>query len=168
MQPQRNRFAFGPSVPAPIVVEHHGETAWDAFEREVKRQDRQFADTLPPDEAPPPSQLASCLVQVRATDEPPALPSVDLVQALAVARKGNRVCPKPQVWFAIYGTLKDAARSRGVEPPPPIPLESWAATSKMAKRMAFRDHVEWADRLGELPRMFAHMESLDESSWHHW
>jgi hypothetical protein len=151
-----------------MVVEHEGETAWAAFEREMRAHDRLFADTLPPHEVPPPSQIASSLVRLEPPAAPPALPRVDLVQALALARRGNRVCPKPQAWFGMYAMLEQVALAHGVEPPPPIPLASWTTTSRMAKRMAFRDHVEWAERAGALARLHAMMEALDERSWHHW
>lgn len=169
MQPFHKRPAFGHSVPAPVVVEQHGETAWAAFELELQRHDRQFADTRPADEVPAPSRLASSLVQLRPAPPPPAPYDLDLAQALALARKGNRVCPKAPAWNAVHEMLCDVAASRGLKPPPaPIGPEAWGSTSKMAKRMAFRDHVEWADRYRELPRLYALMESFDEASWVHW
>lgn len=159
---------FAPSLPGLSVQEQQGETAWAAFEHELSRDERLFAQTLPAADVPMPAFVASDLVQLREPVPPPA-PRADLAYALDLSQREDRVCPKPDAWQLVFGLLHLMATEAGVEPPPPpMPKRAWVATSRMAKRMAFRDHVEWAARIGQLPRLCALLETFDESRWLHW
>jgi len=93
---------------------------------------------------------------------------ITLSQALAEARRSNRVCPQPQAWQKLYELLPGKRQvGRGWEPPPPLTGSAWAATTSISKRMCLRDHLEWADRQGCLEAIHGYLKNLPESDWYY-
>jgi hypothetical protein len=98
----------------------------------------------------------------------PASQGVTLTQALADARRNNRVCPQPQAWQKLYEMLPGKRHDGGVwEPLPPLTGTAWGATTSIAKRVCLRDHLQWADRHGCLDAIHSYLKNLPESDWYY-
>lgn len=98
----------------------------------------------------------------------PTVRHVSIEQAMAEARRNNRVCPQPQAWQQLYQMLPGKKQmSRGWEPQAPLTGSAWNVTSAMAKRMCLRDHLEWAASKSCLDEIYAFLKALPEESWHH-
>jgi hypothetical protein len=121
--------------------------------------DRRYARTVPQglmkDAAPSPLKS-------------PSAQGVTIAQALAEARRSNRVCPQPQAWQKLYEMLPGKRQDgRNWEPMPPLTGSAWAATASIAKRVCLRDHIEWAARQGCLDAIYAYLKDLPESDWYY-
>jgi hypothetical protein len=108
---------------------------------------------------------------LRPTVPAPLAPSVHHVtieQAMAEARRSNRICPQPREWQQLYEMLPGKKQmTRGWEPQAPLTGSAWNVSNAMTKRMCLRDHLEWAANKGCLDEVFAFLKSLPEESWHH-
>ena len=91
---------------------------------------------------------------------------VTLYEALAEIRKDNRVCPLPTRWLEFYRLLQESGDGTPL-PPQPLTGSAWAATPSLAKRMCFREQVEWADRHRCLRQAYEFIESLPDNDWHY-
>lgn len=89
-----------------------------------------------------------------------------LYEALAEIRRDNRVCPLPTRWLEFYRLLQESSDGTPL-PPQPLTGSAWASTPALAKRMCFREQVEWADRHGCLKPAFEFIEKLPDSDWHY-
>lgn len=100
----------------------------------------------------------------------PAAPaSRSLVEkVLLEAKRGNRVCPQPAQWQQLYEMLAGSAdASSAARLGDPLIGESWKQTTSLAKRLVFKDHVEWAAAHGQINELFAFIKALPEDQWHH-
>ncbi|RYF34766.1 MAG: hypothetical protein EOO21_04550, partial [Comamonadaceae bacterium] len=86
-------------IPASDVREG-GESTWEAWQEESRRMDLAFADTQPSDVIPL-SADAHAPPQVRRRGAHWGADDV-----LVVARRNNRVCPRPFLWSALYVLLE--------------------------------------------------------------
>ena len=162
-------------IPAPEAVHRDGESAW-ALWTEVNRQhEAGFAPTAPmtvPGALPPgdrqwaPTQPGG-LPQRPVAGRRPQSPFT-LEAALLVARKNNRVCPRPVRWAELFAMLPPRKTARGQEnPPAPVIGPAWNVTPPLTKRVCFREHVEWAESAGILEAVMALMQSMREDEWLH-
>lgn len=171
-------YALGDTIPAPDVVEVEGDTAWALFSEISRQHDDRFVDTAPAITDPsagPPSEptgwaptrpLDTSPVPLRRL--PDLQPLFTLEAAMLVARRNNRVCPRPERWQQLMALLPPRKTSRGVQhPPPPIVGTSWHVTPPLTKRLCFREQIEWADRGGVLESVMAFMQALPEDDWLH-
>jgi len=169
-------FVPGDSIPAPLVVEKSAESGWALWEEINKQQERRFADTQPvspdsvsltgeergwartaPVELPPREGMAR-----------PKAPVLSIDAAMLVARRNNRVCPRPELWEELYRLLQShQAALKAPKPPAPATGSAWAVTPSLTKRLCFREQVEWADRHGVLETVMQFMVRLDEAQWFH-
>jgi len=173
----------GDTIPAPEVVEGTGDSAWAEWSEASQAHERKFADTEPasapmvlsPEErgwanTQPADALDPLAKPVRrprvAAPEPPAL-TVDL--AMVVARRNNRVCPRPLQWDEFTYLLSTAGQRAKVRTPPPMPATgaSWSATPPLTKRLCFREQIEWAGEHGVLADVMRFIEELPENAWLH-
>lgn len=80
----------------------------------------------------------------------------------------KRICPMPQSWNQMYNLLKGKQRKgMGWEPALPLILAAWDDTPYFAKILRFREHLEWAEKQGQLDEIVAYLESLSEKDWLH-
>lgn len=85
-------------------------------------------------------------------------------ELMAETRKENRVCPQPTRWLEFYRVLQDAA-GKAQLPSPPLTGSAWAATPPSAKRMCFREQVEWAVKNGCTVEAYNFLEKLPKTDW---
>lgn len=101
--------------------------------------------------------------------DPPVLSlapkELTLYEVLAAMRKDNRVCPQPTRWLEFYRLLETRVPGAAL-PAAPLTGSAWAATPPLAKRMCFREQVEWADAHGLLQEAYEFLDALPESDWH--
>jgi hypothetical protein len=91
---------------------------------------------------------------------------VTLYEALAEIRKDNRVSPQPTRWLEFYRLLEQAGDGSPL-PPEPLTGSAWASTPSLAKRMCFREQVEWADAHGCLAPAFKFLKDLPDTDWNY-
>ena len=149
--PARGVFA---DTNLPQADESNTDSAWQQFQDLENRQNARFADTQPADKSLLPPGLMT---------RKPATPGNSIDDALVEARRNNRVCPQPVFWFQLYDLLPEAVR----KPAPPPDGPAWRTASSLAKRMALRDHLEFADRSGKLAPVIAYLRKLREQDWLH-
>src|SRR3954470_19887063 len=88
-------------MPAPDAHEG-GESAWEDWQEASRRLDLAFAPTEPSSLAP--MSTGSALSQLEQAETRPHLLSADAL--MVVARRNNRVCPRPVLWSQLYQVLK--------------------------------------------------------------
>lgn len=79
-------------------------------------------------------------------------------------KDSNRICPIPQRWNELFKLLRD---KKPKEPSAPLILAAWWETSAIDKQIRFFQHLEWADKKGQLDEISAFIYSLAENEWHH-
>jgi hypothetical protein len=89
-----------------------------------------------------------------------------LYEVMSAVGKDNRVCPQPTRWLELYRILQISGHSQTL-PTPPLTGSAWAATPALAKRMALREQLEWADRNGCLQPVFEFIQALPDTDWHY-
>src|SRR5690606_4410899 len=97
-----------------------------------------------------------------------AQPLFSLDAAMLVARRNNRVCPRPERWVELAELLPPRKTLRGMQQPPAaITGAAWKVTPPLTKRLCFREQIEWAERQGVLEIVMAFMQALPEEDWLH-
>lgn len=167
----------GDKIPVPEAVEG-GESAWALWSEENEVHERRFADTAPAsvemmrqgEDSPgwaqtQPGSPAGLAPAPRRREEKPLF---TLEAAMLVARRNNRVSPRPQRWQELHAMLPPRKTLRGVQQPPAPPTgPAWAVTPPLTKRLCFREHIEWAERQGVLESVMAFMQMMPEEDWLH-
>lgn len=167
--------ALGEKLPAPEVIEQNGESVWALWSEVNKQHENRFADTAPASTLQRPSvdpgwaktqpMEVPVTLKQRAVE---AQPLFTLEAAMLVARRNNRVCPRPERWQEMHGLLPARRTPRGVQQPPAPPLgPAWTITAPLTKRLLFREHVEWAEAQGVLENIMSFMQQMPESDWLH-
>jgi hypothetical protein len=176
----------GDPIPAPEALHGDGESAWALWNQVAKQQEHRFAPTAP---AGPPTISPSGPVTMSheerswaatrpasrpASAKKPQAPRRDpeplftLDSAMLVARRNNRVCPRPPRWAEFFALLPVRKTLRGVQQPPaPITGAAWAVTPSLSKRLCFREQIEWAERAGILEDVMAFLQCMPEGDWLH-
>jgi hypothetical protein len=170
-------WVVGDSIPAPEAVVKDGDSAWALFDELSKQQERKFAETehmSAPDRLPSedhswaPTRPAGSEHRQARPARRDDQPLFTLEAAMLVARRNNRVCPRPERWAAFVELLPPRKTVRGMQTPPAAPLgPAWSATPPLTKRLCFREQVEWADKQGVLENAIAFMQSMPETDWLH-
>lgn len=168
-------YVAGDAIPAPEAVEKHGDSAWQMFNELQQQHENRFAETAPAstyhrmnteDVAWAPTQPMT--KPAPGAGKRPAEPLFTLDAAMLVARRNNRVCPRPERWQELFALLAPRKTLRGMQhPPAPVIGAAWAVTPPLTKRLAFREHIEWAERQGVLENVMAFMQSMPETDWLH-
>jgi hypothetical protein len=91
---------------------------------------------------------------------------VTLYEALAEIRKDNRISPQPTRWLEFYRLLQEEGDGSPL-PPEPLTGSAWASTPSLAKRMCFREQVEWAGAHGCLTPAFEFLKALPDTDWNY-
>jgi hypothetical protein len=147
------------SLPAAEAREG-GESMWETWQEESRRMDLAFADTQPSElmpltggSLPEPAEEQRLSGRWTADD------------VLVLARRGNRVCPRPLLWSALY-VLLEGDHYADLRPPP-VQGGMWTKFSNLQRRLLFREHIEWAASHGKLDELARYIDSLAEPDWVH-
>jgi hypothetical protein len=165
----------GDAIPAPEATEKTGDSAWALWNEIANQHEVRFAETKP---ATAPMSLnteergwartAPVELQPREGGTAGRAGPVTIDAAMVLARRNNRVCPRPQRWAEFSMLLADSrADLRTPQPPAPATGAAWTQTSSLAKRLCFREQIEWAQRHGALDKAMAFIVALPESDWLH-
>jgi hypothetical protein len=146
------------SVPLPDAREG-GDSTWELWQEASRQLEEAFAPTQP-------SDLAPLSVGTGTMEAAPAsnLPlTVDVL--MVVARRNNRVCPRPPLWTRLYHALDGG--SYVDLPPPPVERSLWKKLSDLQKRLHLREYIEWTARHDKLPVISRFLQELAEEDWLH-
>jgi hypothetical protein len=172
----------GDSIPAPEALHRDGESAWAMFNELSRQQEHKFAETAPmtmppPQLTPDERSWASTQPAGAASDLAAAMPRkprrdsqplYTLDSAMLMARRNNRVCPRPERWNELSKLLPTRRTLRGSQQAPAAATgAAWAATPSLTKRLCFRGQIEWAEREGALETIMTFMQSMSEDEWLH-
>jgi hypothetical protein len=91
---------------------------------------------------------------------------ITLYDLMAEIRKDNRVCPLPSRWLEFYRLLEQLSAGARL-PSPPLVGSAWAATPSSAKRMCFREQVEWAAANNCMNAAHVFLKKMTEAEWHY-
>lgn len=87
---------------------------------------------------------------------------------IAYSREHQRVCPQPQRWQTLWEMLPQRRQVSGEwQPPLPLILGAWHHASNSEKMERLADHLEWAEKHGNLPAIATYLRNLTEADWHH-
>jgi hypothetical protein len=170
-------YALGDKIPTGEAIEASGESVWALWSEISNQHEARFADTAPASsihsmnsedvgwaKTQPATSGASLPAAARRAEQ--ALFTLDA--AMLVARKNNRVCPRPGKWQEFHAMLPPRKTARGTMPAPaPIVGAAWVVTPPLTKRLTFREQIEWAESAGILEVAMRFMQSLQEDEWLH-
>jgi hypothetical protein len=91
---------------------------------------------------------------------------MSLWDVIVEIRKNNRICPQPARWQAFYTLLEQHADGQAL-PPAPLTGPAWASTPALAKRMCFRDQVEWAAAHNCMNVAWPFLQAIPDADWHY-
>lgn len=166
----------GDAIPVPEAEYRGTESGWALWNEAAQQDEKRFAPTVPMNKAgmdthdrawapTVPAAVAAPQAPARRNEREPLF-TLDI--AMLVARRNNRVCPRPQRWLEFSRLLAPRQTERGMQPPPPpVAGEAWATTPSLTKRLCFREQVEWAAQQGVLEEVMAFMQSMPEEDWLH-
>ena len=171
-------WVAGDPIPAPEAIFRDGDSGWALWNEISQQHERRFAKTAPmhlsargaePAAWAPTQPAASRGLAARRPAHPADMqPLFTLESAMLVARRNNRVCPRPQRWDALMALLPARKTLRGnAQPPMPPTGAAWAVTPALTKRLCFREQIEWAEHAGVLEDVMAFMQSMAEEEWLH-
>ena len=144
---------FPDTEPLSQPMQHTGDTFYDDTVP-------QPLEPLPP---PPPSRKKT-VDRFGSLSLAPV--EVTLYEALAEIRKDNRISPLPTRWLEFYRLLQEEGDGAPL-PAEPLTGSAWASTPPLAKRMCFREQVEWADAHGCLAAAVSFLRSLPDADWNY-
>jgi hypothetical protein len=157
-------YVQGDPIPVPEAIEKNSEASWRLWSELAATENRRYADTAPM------SAPASVPKFVPGRPIQPAVSAGRslLDKLMLETKRGNRVCPKPAQWQQLYEILAARAPAGGGAPIPlPLLGQAWSQTTSLAKRLAFKDHIEWASSHGQTDEVYAFLKGLSEEMWHH-
>ena len=167
----------GDSIPAGEVEHKDNESGWALWNEATQVHERKFMPTAPmtapgklSGEHPAwaATQPAGSAGASRPARLQPSQPLFTLESAMLVARRNNRVCPRPERWNELSRLLPPRKTLRGSQQPPAaITGPAWHATPALTKRLCFREQIEWAESQGVLEDIVAFMQTMSEQEWLH-
>jgi hypothetical protein len=83
--------------------------------------------------------------------------------------QNSRLVPLPQQWNHLFQILKNKQQkpNGGWEPSPPLILAAWHHSMPIEKQLRFKEHIEWAQRQGQLEKIGVFLRSIPEAQWCH-
>lgn len=179
-KPPDSAWVPGDSIPAPDVVQKETDSVWALWNEVTEQHEAGFTRTKaappPPEPAAENSGWADTSPSGYMLEEQGELPpniqaqtlAVCLEDAVELARSNNRVCLRPQRWDELRAMLPSRKTVHGLQKPPPaVTGAMWAATPERAKRICFREHMEWAERVDVLEPVMEFLRSVPEEDWLH-
>ena len=156
----------------PEAVLKDSESVWALWNEATQLHDRKFMPTAPMtvpgrlDQGWAATQPAGSQGRPAALHKPQ--PLFTLESAMLVARRNNRVCPRPERWNEFSKLLPPRKTLRGTQQPPvAVTGPAWIVTPALTKRLCFREQIEWAESQGVLESVVAFMQAMSEEEWLH-
>jgi hypothetical protein len=157
---RRETATWPDSMPVPEAREG-GESTWALWHEATHQLNQAFAPTEP--SMPAPLSAGTLPKGADAAESSGAATTADAL--MVIARRNNRVCPRPALWTRLYRVLEGSGY---VDlPPPPVEPWIWTKLSHLQKRLRFREHIEWAEQHGKLEQVARFAAGLAESDWLH-
>jgi len=151
------------TVPGHVALPEAESVGWAEFEAARAGFDSRFAETQPMSVLPGGMKAAAA-----PAPRPARARSYTVDEVMVLARRNNRVCPRPGEWERLYELLPNKRRtSHGWQPSAPLVGGAWSFTSWMLERLTLREHIEWASSQGVLPSVHALLRDLPEEAWLH-
>jgi hypothetical protein len=165
----------GDSIPAGEVEHKDTESGWALWNEATQVHERKFMPTAPmsvTDRISTENPAWAATQPAGSQSRPAALqksqPLFTLESAMLVARRNNRVCPRPERWNEFSKLLPARKTLRGSQQPPvPVTGPAWSVTPALTKRLCFREQIEWAESQGVLESVVAFMQAMSEEEWLH-
>jgi hypothetical protein len=165
----------GDSIPAPEAVHKDSESGWALWNEATQVHERKFMPTAPmpvaergSGDSPGWAATQPAGGQSRPAASQKSQPLFTLESAMLVARRNNRVCPRPDQWNEFFKLLPPRKTLRGSQQPPvPVTGPAWNVTPPLTKRLCFREQIEWAESQGVLESVVAFMQAMSEEEWLH-
>jgi hypothetical protein len=87
----------------------------------------------------------------------------------AYCGENNRVVPMPDQWNRMFNLLRNTRQkpTGGWEPALPLILGAWHHSVPVEKVKRFHEHLEWAEKEGQLGEIGVYLRSLNEEDWAH-
>lgn len=87
----------------------------------------------------------------------------------AYCTSNKRLVPLPQQWNELYDMLKNTRQkpTGQWEPPLPLILAAWHHSMPFEKQLRFKEHLQWAEKEGQVEEIGAFLRSLPEEQWCH-
>lgn len=146
-------------MPLPVPeAREGGESTWAMWHEAARQLDEAFAETEPSEAAP---LMAHVPAEPAAAELARGRLSADGL--MLIARRNNRVCPRPSAWTELYRLL-EGERYVDLEPPP---LAIWTKLSDLQKRLRLKETIGWAERHGKLDALARFLIDLPEDDWLH-
>lgn len=167
--PPANPYNVFEPLPQPEVIEKSSETTWELWQEVRDKEHARYADTVPLT-SPGPGMGATL---AGANMAPPVLrPAVahgvsGADQLTQEAKRKNRVCPKPAQWQQLHDMLRTKAPAASGALAPPLAGTEWQVTNSLAKRLSFRNLIDWAIGNGLAEDALRFVRALPEDQWHH-
>jgi hypothetical protein len=88
----------------------------------------------------------------------------------AYCSTNNRLVPLPPQWMNLFKLLKQTRQNDtgGWTPPLPLILAAWHHSIPIAKQLRFKEHLEWAEKKGQINEIGIFLRSLKENEWCHY
>jgi hypothetical protein len=170
-------WVAGDSIPAGEAEHKDNESGWALWNEATQVHERKFMPTAPMSVAGKlasenpgwaATQPAGSLGQSRPGALEKSQPLFTLESAMLVARRNNRVCPRPERWNELSKLLPPRKTLRGSQQPPvAVTGAAWNVTPALTKRLCFREQIEWAESQGVLEDIVAFMQTMSEQEWLH-
>ena len=78
------------------------------------------------------------------------------------------ICPQPQQWNALWELLPDKKRKGlGWEPSLPLILAAWWDTPTLAKTIRFKEHIDYAYKMGCIAAVDQMLRSWKDDEWYY-
>ena len=79
-------------------------------------------------------------------------------------KENDRICPMPTFWLELFDTLKNKKHK---EPSVPLILAAWFDTPAILKQLRLFEHIEWAEKNGQIEEVSEYLRDLKEDQWYH-
>jgi hypothetical protein len=97
------------------------------------------------------------------------MPSETFDSLWAYCTANSRLVPMPPQWNELYKMLRNTRQkpSGGWEPPLPLILASWHHSMPIDKQLRLKEHIQWADKEGQIDEIGTFLRALPEDQWCH-
>lgn len=156
-------------IPQPEVIERSSETTWELWNDVRDKEHVRYADTVPL--TVPGPGLGATRSGAKESGRPLRSAAAGASGAELLnqeTKRNNRVCPKPAQWRQLHDTLcAKSLPGAAAALAPPFDADQWRGTTSLAKRLSFRQLIDWAIAHALVEDTLRLVRALPEDQWHH-